>query len=40
MSATAATDALPNAVASAEKPALIVDGLTTSIRVDRQWFLD
>jgi peptide/nickel transport system ATP-binding protein len=38
MSATAATDALPNAVASAEKPALIVDGLTTSIRIDRQWF--
>ena len=35
---TAEVDATAKAASGAGEPALIVDGLTTSIRIDRQWF--
>ena len=38
MSATAEIDAIPEAAPGTDKPALVVDRLTTSIRIDRQWF--
>jgi energy-coupling factor transporter ATP-binding protein EcfA2 len=38
VSAAAEIDAAPNAAPSADEPTLVVDGLTTSIRIDRQWF--
>ena len=38
MSATAEIDAIPEAAPGTDKPALVVDALTTSIRIDRQWF--
>src|SRR5215210_1309057 len=38
MSATAEVDAVPKSAPPADEPALIVDALTTSIRIDRRWF--
>jgi oligopeptide/dipeptide ABC transporter ATP-binding protein len=38
VSATAETALADRAQAEAEEPALVVDALTTSIRIDRQWF--